>query len=78
MLLETTSTWGSAMPKAENRLVMTPHEMRRVGYATVDAVVEYLTDQRSRPVSSVLIVRRARAFSQRVGRRLRRDMPPRG
>ncbi len=34
----------------DDRLAMSPDEMRRAGYATVDALVDLLTDHRSRPV----------------------------
>ena len=40
----------NAVPMNGDRLVMAPGEMRRVGYATVDALVELLADQRDRPV----------------------------
>ena len=38
------------MPLDGDGLAMAPEEMRRVGYATVDALVDLLANQRVRPV----------------------------
>ena len=38
------------MSTEPDRLSMTPEEMRRIGYATVDALVDLLTDPRGQPV----------------------------
>lgn len=38
------------MPEHDDGLAMAPSEMRRVGYATVDALIELLTEQRDRPI----------------------------
>ena len=38
------------MSTEQDGLVMAPEEMRRVGYATVDALIELLTEQRDRPI----------------------------